>query len=125
MNAMLWTLQLLLAFLFFAGGAYKTFQVDELMKQAYSLPPAAWRALGIFEMTGALLIVLPGSGQWRSRLPVAAASALAAESLLLAAMYARYSLELTLANAMVWAVVMGALTAFVAYGRYAVRPLSH
>jgi hypothetical protein len=37
----------------------------------------------------------------------------------LAALYARYSVELAVTNPMVWAVTMGLLAAFVAYGRYA------
>jgi hypothetical protein len=51
------------------------------------------------------------------------AAVLALETLGLAGLYARYSLELTAANPLVWSVVMGVLVAFVAYGRYAVRPL--
>ena len=50
--------------------------------------------------------------------------ALALETLALAGLYARYSLRLAATNPMVWAVVMGLLVAFVAYGRYALRPLA-
>lgn len=50
--------------------------------------------------------------------------ALALETLGLAGLYARYSLKLAATNPMVWAVVMGLLTAFVAYGRYALRPFA-
>jgi outer membrane murein-binding lipoprotein Lpp len=49
--------------------------------------------------------------------------ALALETLVLAALYARYSLKLAATNPMVWAAVMGLLVAFVAYGRYALSPL--
>src|SRR5207245_1388511 len=51
-----------------------------------------------------------------------AAGALALETLALAGLYARYSLKLAATNPMVWAVVMGLLAAFVAYGRYALVP---
>jgi hypothetical protein len=44
------------------------------------------------------------------------------ESLALAGLYARYSLELTATNPLVWVVLMGLMAAFVAYGRYALRP---
>jgi hypothetical protein len=50
--------------------------------------------------------------------------ALALETLVLAGLYARHSVKLTAANPMVWAAVMGLLVAFVAYGRYALRPLA-
>jgi hypothetical protein len=49
---------------------------------------------------------------------------LALESLALAAVFARHSLKLTVENPLVWNVVMGLLAAFVAYGRYALRPLT-
>jgi hypothetical protein len=48
--------------------------------------------------------------------------ALALETLVVGGLYARYSLKLATTNPMVWAVAMGLLAAFVAYGRYAVRP---
>src|SRR2546428_477030 len=72
----------------------------------------AWRALGVLEMIGAVLLVVP------AMTPLAAA-ALALETLALAGLYARYSLKLAPTNPLVWAVVMGLLSAFVAYGRYA------
>jgi hypothetical protein len=48
-----------------------------------------------------------------------AAAALALESIVLAALYARYSLQLAATNPLVWVVAMGVMAAFVAYGRYA------
>jgi hypothetical protein len=53
-----------------------------------------------------------------------AAAVLALESLALAAVFARHSLRLTVQNPLVWNVVMGLLAAFVAYGRYALSPLT-
>ena len=53
--------------------------------------------------------------------PIAAA-ALALETLALAGLYGRYSLQLTAANPLAWAVLMALLAAFVAYGRYPLRP---
>jgi hypothetical protein len=38
-------------------------------------------------------------------------------------MAARHSLRLTAENPLVWNVVMGLVAAFVAYGRYAIKPL--
>jgi len=50
-----------------------------------------------------------------------AMGALALESLALAGLYARYSLELTATNPLVWVVMMGLMAAVVAYGRSALR----
>ena len=122
MNALLWILQIALALLYFAGGAYKLFMFDQLANQMLALPRSVWGTLGIVEMVCAILIVIPASPRWiKSQIPLAA-TVLALETLILAALYARYSLELTVANPMVWAIVMGLLVAFLAYGRYALRP---
>jgi hypothetical protein len=122
MNALLWVLQVALALLYFAGGAYKTFQFDELANQMVTLPRGGWAALGVLEMVCAVLLVVPVSGKWMPvQIPLAAA-ALALETLALAGLYAQYSLQLTAANPFVWAAAMGLLVAFVAYARYALRP---
>jgi hypothetical protein len=122
MNLLLWVLQSALAFLYLSGGAYKTFKFEELAKQMRALPHGGWRALGVLEMLGAVLLVVPAATQWMPELTPLAAAGLALETLALAGLYARHSLKLTAANPMVWAVVMGLVAAFVAYGRYALTP---
>src|SRR2546421_12612960 len=117
MNVLLWVLQVGLAMLYLAGGAYKTFKFAELASQMRALPPAGWRALGVLEMVGAVLLIVPAAAQWMPVLTPLAAAALALETLALAGLYARYSLKLAATNPLVWAVVMGLLAAFVAYGR--------
>ena len=115
MNVLLWVFQVALALLYFAGGSYKTFKFDELANQMHALSRGGWRALGVLEMVGAVLLVIPV-------LTPLAAAGLALETLALAGLYARYSLKLAATNPMVWAVVMGLLAAFVAYGRFALTP---
>jgi len=124
MNILLWVLQIALALLYFAGGAYKVFKFDDLANAPFygALPRGGWSALGILEMVGAVLLVVPAAAKWMPGLTPLAAAVLALESLALAALYARYSLAVTAANPMVWSLVMGLLAAFVAYGRYALRP---
>ena len=117
MNVLLWIIQVALAFLYLSGGAYKVFKFDALANHLRALPRGGWRTLGALEMVGAVLLVIPAVT------PLAAA-ALALETLALAGLYARYSRKLAATNPMVWAVVMGLLVAFVAYGRYTLRPLA-
>ena len=88
------------------------------------LPRGGWGALGMFEMVCGVLLIVPAAANWMPALTPLAAAALALESLALAGMYARYSLQLTATNPLVWSVVMGLLAAFVAYGRYALSPLA-
>ncbi len=123
MNVLLWVLQVVLALLYLAGGYYKTFMFDELANQMSALSRGVWGALGVIEMLGAVLLVVPAATKWMPVLTPVAAAALALETLALAGLYARYSLALAVTNPLVWAVVMGLLAAFVAYGRYALRPL--
>ena len=124
MNILLWVLQLALALLSLSGGAYKVFMFDELAKMPATgaLARGGWGALGVFEMLCGVLLIVPAATNWMLVLTPLAAAALAVESLALAGLYARYSLELTATNPLVWVVMMGLMAAFVAYGRYALRP---
>jgi hypothetical protein len=119
MNILSWVLQAVLALLYFSGGAYKVFSFDEIAAQMIALSRGGWAALGVFEMVGAVLLIVPAATQWMPISTPIAAAALAVETLILAVLYARYSVELAVTNPMVWAAVMGLLAAFVAYGRYA------
>jgi hypothetical protein len=78
--------------------------------------------LGVFEMVCGILLIVPAAAKWMPVLTPLAAAALALETLALAGLYAQYSLQLTAANPLVWAAVMGLVAAFVAYERYALRP---
>jgi len=124
MNILLWVLQIALALLCLAGGAYKVFKFDELAKTAFyaALPRGGWSALGVLEILCGVLLVVPAAMKWMPVLTALAAAALALEALALAGLYARYSLKLTAANPLVWSLVMGLVAAFVAYGRYALTP---
>src|SRR5262245_38191680 len=124
MNVLLWVLQCALAFLYLSGGGYKAFKFDALALLFRALSRGGWRVLGLIEMAGALLLILPGVLHWQPMLTPLAAAVLALETLGLAALYAKVSRKLTAANPLTWSVVQGLLAAFVAYGRYALHPLS-
>ena len=118
MNVILWIVQIALALLSLAGGAYKIFSFAELAKMpaTAALPRAAWAALGAFEIVCGLLLVIPAALKWKPRLTPLAAIALAIESLALAVVYSRYSTELTATNPMPWVLFMALMAAFVAWG---------
>jgi hypothetical protein len=59
MNVLLWVLQVALALLYIAGWGFKTFNPDDVAKQITALPRGGWRALGAFDMLGALLLLVP------------------------------------------------------------------
>ena len=121
MNVVLWIVQIALALLSFAGGAYKVFafKVDPAIPATAALSRSAWSALGVFEVACAVLLIVPAALNWMPKLTPLAAAALAVESLALAAMYARYSLALAATNPLVYVVPMAVMAALVAYGRFA------
>jgi len=124
MNILLWILQAVLGFLYLAGGYYKAFKFEALAGQFPAMPRGGWRALGVVEMLGAVLLIVPAATKWMPGLTPIAAVVLAVETLIVGAVYARNSRKLTAENPLVWSVVMLLLVVFVAYGRHAIRPLS-
>ena len=123
MNIVFWGLQAVLALLFLAGGSYKAFSFQQLAIQFSEVPHGGWRALGFLEMAGGVLLIVPAALKWMPSLTAHAAAVLTLETFALAALYARHSTKMTPENPMVWALVMGVLVAFVAYGRYVLKPV--
>jgi DoxX-like family len=119
MNTLLWIVQSALALLSFAGGAYKLFAYAELAKVPATamLSRGTWSALGAFEMACAVLLIVPTAMKWMPVLTPIAAAALAVESLVLAVLYARHSLQLTATNPLVWVLLMAVLAVIIAFGR--------
>jgi hypothetical protein len=124
MNILLWIIQAVLALLCLSGGAYKAFKFDELANQMRALPYGGWRALGVLEILCGILLVVPAAAKWLPVVTPLAAAVLALETLALSGLYARYSLELTAANPLVWSVTMALMAVFVAYGRYTLGPIA-
>lgn len=124
MNVFLWILQGVLALLLLSGGAYKVFTRDELAKQFAALSRGAWGALGVLEVVGGVLLIVPAALSWLPLLTPVAATVIAVESLVLAVVYARASRAVSASNPLVYAVVMGLVAALVAYGRFVLVPLA-
>ncbi|MCY1045314.1 DoxX family protein [Corallococcus sp. bb12-1] len=123
MNILFWIFQAVLALLFLAGGSYKAFSFQQLASQFSEVPLVGWRALGFLEMAGGVLLIVPAALKWMPGLTAHAAAVLTFETFALAALYATHSTKLTPENPMIWALVMGGLVAFVAYGRYILHPV--
>jgi hypothetical protein len=122
MNLVLWIVQIVLAVLEFAGGAYKMFGGQQLTNQFQAVSRPGWCAFGVVEVLGAVLLIVPAAVGWMPSLTPWAAVVLAVEASALAVIYARQSLALTAANPLPWSVVMALAAAFVAYGRWAQSP---
>ena len=121
MTIVLWILQAVLALLNLAGGGYKIFSGGDIAGR-YGVPRAGWAALGVIEVLGGLLVVIPAALNWMPELTPLAAAVLAIEALGLTVLYARKSLKMVAANPLPYALVMAVLAIVVAYGRYALVP---
>jgi DoxX-like protein len=119
-NRVLWVVQALLAVLFvFAGGAKLVLPISA-MQSPVALPGPFLRFIGVAEVLGAFGLILPGLLTIRPELtPVAAAGLV----IIMIGATAVTALAGTLAPAL-FPLIVGALAASVAYGRWPRRCLT-
>ena len=123
LNVALWTLQVLLALFFaIASGAPKWFLTPEQLapNMPIPLPDVFVKFIGTCEILGALGLLLPGITRVRPGLTTVAASCLVA----LTICAATYQVMGGHPFNAVFALVIGAIAAFVAYGRGRLAPLA-
>jgi len=123
MNVLLWVLQVLAGLLYLGSGVMKVFMFDQISKDVRSfgaLPRGVWLALGVFELVCVVALILPAALHWRPNLTVAAAIALAIESLVFIGVHVKYG-EI---GAIIVSVALGLVMAFIAYGRLVLSPSS-
>ena len=120
-NRLLWTAQILAALLFLFAGAMKFIMPAEKMQQGpIVLPMAFLYFIGVCECLGALGLVLPGVTRVRTSL-----TPLAAAGLTIIMIGATVVSILSMgAAAGILPAVTGIVTAWIAYGRTRVAPLS-
>lgn len=123
MSLLLWTLQILAAFLYGASGCMKVFLFDRISGDIPSfgaLPRQAWMALGILELVCTVGLIVPAAFRWWPVITGVAAVVLAIESLVFVGVHVKYR-EI---GSMVLSGVLGLLMAFVAYGRVVLKPIA-
>jgi uncharacterized membrane protein YphA (DoxX/SURF4 family) len=122
MNIGLWIVQGLLAALFlFAGGMKLVMPIEEMLKQM-PIPLPGWflQVTGIFEMLGAIGVILP----WLLRIRPGLTPLAAAGLVIVMIVATAYNLAAgDVATALI-TLVIGLLCAFVAYGRWRLTPPS-
>ena len=122
MNILLWVLQVLAALLYGASGVMKVFMFEKVSGDVPSfgaLPREAWTALGLLELVCTVGLIVPAAFHWHPTLTVVAATTLAVESLVFIWVHVKYR-EIP---PIVMSVVLGLLTAFIAYGRMVLAPI--
>jgi hypothetical protein len=119
-SIVLWTVQGLLALFFaLASGAPKLLLPFETLPLPLALPELFVRLIGVAEVLGALGLILPGLTHVRPALTPVAAACL----VLLTICAAVYQLAAGQPANAVFALAIGLLAAFVAYGRWRLAPL--
>jgi uncharacterized membrane protein YphA (DoxX/SURF4 family) len=117
-NLWLWIVQVLLAVVFlFTGGSKMAMPSDVLAAQSH-LPGAFMKFIGVCEILGALGLVLPGLLHVQPRLTL-----VAAVCLLVIMIGATVSTAILMPAVLAVPVIVGLLTAYVAYGRWRLAPL--
>ena len=122
MNIALWIVQGLLAALFlFAGGIKLVMPIEEMLKQMpVALPVWLVQLTGIFEVLGAIGLILP----WLLRIRPGLTPLAAAGLVIVMIGATAYNLAAGDIASALMTVVIGILAAFVAYGRWRLTPLS-
>lgn len=122
MNILLWVLQIVAALLYAASGVMKVFLFDKISGDVPSfgaLPRQVWMALGILELACTVGLIVPAALRWHPTLTVVAAAVLSIESLVFVGVHVKYR-EI---GSIVMVCVLGLLMAFIAYGRFVMKPI--
>ena len=112
MNIVLWIFQILLALLCISGGAFQLFKLDELRKGVAAmraLPRSIWWLLGGIGCLAGFGLLVPGTS-----LTALAAAAIAAQSLVISALYVKHRDRAPLP----YSLAMMFMAAFICYGRW-------
>jgi hypothetical protein len=121
MNILLWVLQILLALHTAVGAAWKFSNAEQTVPALKASPHGVWLAMAGVEILCSLALVLPALNRSLAILAPVAAVCIAAEMLLFCALHIR-SGDANSAHLVYWLVV-AALCALIAYGRFVLEPL--
>lgn len=120
MNIFLWILQILLALHTITGAIWK-FSNSEQVASLKAIPHGAWLGLSVIELACALGLILPLFNKNLGILAPIAALIIAAEMLLFCVV--QYFSGVTNYSQIIYWLVVALICAFIAYGRFVLRPL--
>jgi uncharacterized membrane protein YphA (DoxX/SURF4 family) len=123
MNIFLWIVQIVLALHTIMGALWKfSHGAEQTMPSLKVIPPTAWLVLAVVELLFALCLILPAVYK-----PAALVAPLAAIGIALI-MLAFCAIELSSGNTKIASIgywlVVAAVCAFIAYGRFVLRPFA-
>ena len=121
MNILLWVLQILLALHTVVGAVWKFSNSEQAVPSLKAIPHEVWLAMSVFELLCSLALILPALYKPLAILAPIAATCIAAEMLLFSGVHI-YSGDANYRPMIYWLVV-AAICAFIAYGRFVLKPL--
>jgi hypothetical protein len=121
MNILLWVLQILLALHTAVGAVWKVFNPVQTVPSLSAIPNGTWLAMSAFELACVVGLIIPALYRPLAILAPVAAIGIAAEMLLFCVLHI-YSGDPNFGPMIYWLVV-AAICAFIAYGRFVLKPL--
>lgn len=122
MNILLWVLQVLLALHTVVGAVWKfSHTAEETMPSLKAIPDGVWVSMSVLELVISVCLILPAFHKPLAILAPIAALCIAAEMLLFCGLHI-YS-GATNHGPMIYWLVVAAICAFIAYGRFVLEPL--
>ena len=122
MNIALWVLQVLLAVHTFMGAMWKFFNSEQSVPSLKAIPHGVWLGLSIIELLCSIALIIPVFNKRLAILAPVAAVCIAAEMLLFSGLHLR-SGDPSYGPMIYWLVV-AAVCAVIAWGRFVLRPLA-
>ncbi len=122
MNVLLWVLQILLALHTIVGAVWKFSNPAQTVPSLNAIPHVVWLAMAVIELLCSLGLILPAIIRRLGILAPVAATFIVAEMLLFCGVDI-FSINPDYNHVMYWLVV-AAISAFVAYGRFVLKPFS-
>ena len=121
MNIILWILQILLAVHNAMGAVWKFFNSEQTVPSLGAIPHSVWLALSVFEVLCCLGLILPALNKALVILVPISAACFVAEMVV----FSGINIFSGVPNygQMIYWLVVAAISAFIAYGRFVLRPL--
>ena len=121
MNIFLWVLQVLVALHTVIGAIWKFTNPTQAVPSLTAIPAAAWKALSVVEILCSVALVLPAiTKSYSTAVPIGAAC-IAVEMLLFCGLHLGSGARKH--GPVAYWLVVAAICAFLAYARYALKPL--
>ncbi len=123
MNILLWVLQALLALHTIVGAVWKfSHSPEQTMPSLSTIPSGVWLAMSVIEILSGVALVIPALSKPLGFLVPIAAVCIAIEMLFLCGVHI-YSGNFANYGPMIYWLVVAALCAFIAYGRFALNSI--